>query len=379
MTRAAAALAVGATLLMSCGSSASTAGDSSKTVALRTALQTLVTTSDGPPGAIAIVHSGSRVQVETAGSGDLSTHRAIATGDTFRLASVSKAYSGAVALALVSQHVVALTDTIGSRLPGLPPAWASVTLAEALQHTSGLPDYISNQAFLAALQAHPHMALTPEQLLGYVSKEPLLFTPGSRYDYSDSDNIVVGLMVQAATGRDYAAELTEQVATPLQLSHTTLPSNAAMPEPYVRGYGVTPGQPPEDVSMVINPGLAWASGGMLSTPAELDQFMRAYVQGRFFDQSTRNDQLRFVPGNSGPPGPGDNSAGLGIFRYQTDCGTMFGHTGNIPGYTVFAAASANGARSVVVVVNTQLNSSPATAAFTMLREAEGLGVCAALG
>ncbi|MGH9080918.1 MAG: hypothetical protein ACRDYE_12755, partial [Acidimicrobiales bacterium] len=107
--------------------------------------------------------------------------------------------------------------------------------------------------------------------------------------------------------------------------------------------------------------------------------MRAYVAGRLFDKATQNDQLQFVAGSSGPPGPGTNSAGLGIFRYQTTCGTVFGHTGNIPGYTVFAAANANSSRSVVVVANTQLNSSPATPAFTMLRQAESLAVCAALG
>ncbi len=292
---------------------------------------------------------------------------------------MSKAFSGAVALSLVNEKVLTLSDNIGKLLPGLPHAWASVTLAQALHHTSGLPDYIKNQAFLSALQADPQMVLTPEQLLGFVSNEPLLFTPGSRYDYSDSDNIVVGLMVQAATAKDYTAELAQQVTTPLRLSHTSLPANADLPEPYVRGYDVEPGKPTEDVSMALNPGLAWASGGMNSTPAELNQFMRAYVSGQLFDRATQADQLQFVGGSSGPPGPGTNSAGLGIFRYETHCGTVLGHTGNIPGYTLFAAASSNGSRSVVVIVNEQLNSSPATPVFTALRRAEGLGVCAALG
>jgi D-alanyl-D-alanine carboxypeptidase len=292
---------------------------------------------------------------------------------------VSKAFSGAVALSLVSQKSLSLSATIGTLLPDLPRAWAAVTLAQALHHTSGLPDYIKNQAFLSALQANPQMVLTPEQLLGYVSNEPLLFAPGSRYDYSDSDNIVVGLMVQAATGQGYTVELAQKVTAPLHLPHTSLPANADLPEPYVRGYDVEPGKPPEDVSMALNPGLAWASGGMISTPAELNQFTRAYVAGQLFDQATRSDQWQFLAGSSGPPGPGTNSAGLGIFRYQTSCGTVYGHTGNIPGYTLFAAASADGSRSVEVIVNNQLNSSPATPAFTALRGAEGLGVCAALG
>ncbi len=346
---------------------------------MKKALDELVSTSGGPPGAIALIQIGSRVLVDTAGTGNLSTGSPIAPDDTIRLASVSKAFSGAVALALVDHKVLSLSDTIGRLLPGLPPAWAPVTVAEALHHTSGLPDYIKNPAFIAALQADPQMVLTPEQLLGYVANEPLLFPPGSRYDYSDSDNIVVGLMVQAATGKDYTTELAQHVTAPLHLGHTMLPVNADLPEPYVRGYDVEPGKPTQDVSMALNPGLAWASGGMNSTTTELNAFIRAYVAGQLFGKATQRDQLQFVAGSSGPPGPGDNSAGLGIFRYETSCGTVFGHTGNIPGYTLFAAADASGSRSVVVIVNEQLNSSPATPAFTALRQVDGLGVCAALG
>jgi D-alanyl-D-alanine carboxypeptidase len=134
-----------------------------------------------------------------------------------------------------------------------------------------------------------------------------------------------------------------------------------------------------DVSTLLNPALAWASGGMLSTPAELNQFIRAYVKGTLTDQVTRSRQFEFVPGGSGPPGPGVNSAGLAIFRYQTGCGTVYGHTGNFPGYTIFAAATSDGSRSTVVIVNEQLNDNPVTPAFTLLQEAEGVAVCTAVG
>jgi len=106
--------------------------------------------------------------------------------------------------------------------------------------------------------------------------------------------------------------------------------------------------------------------------------MRAYVRGAFTDRATRRQQFQFVPGGSGPPGPGTNSAGLALFRYATSCGTVYGHTGNFPGYTIFAAATANGSRSVTVIINEQLNENPVTPAFTQLQTVWGLGVCAAL-
>jgi D-alanyl-D-alanine carboxypeptidase len=117
---------------------------------------------------------------------------------------------------------------------------------------------------------------------------------------------------------------------------------------------------------------------MLSTPKQLNTFMRAYASGRFFNAATRRSQLTFVPGGSGPPGPGTNSSGLGIFRYATRCGTVYGHTGNFPGYTIFAASNPKGTRSVDVIVNTQLQDKSGNKPYQALRAAEGLGVCAAM-
>ena len=341
-------------------------------------LHRLVSMPGGPPGAIALVQVGRAVQVTTAGVGNTVTKAPISANDTVRIASVSKAFNGAVALSLVTRRKLRLSDTIARRLPTLPESWGTVTLAELLQHTSGLPDYIKSEAFIDVLRADPHAVLTPAQLLSYVTKDDPLFTPGTQYGYSDTDNIVVGLMVEAVTGGSYEQALAQEVTSPLHLVKTTLPDSPDLTEPYAHGYAVEPGAPPNDLSTYLNPGLAWASGGMLSTTSELNRFMRAYVPGNLTDPVTRSRQFQFVPGSSGPPGPGTNSAGLAIFRYRTECGTVYGHTGNFPGYTIFAAATSDGSRSVAVIVNEQLNDKPITPVFTQLRAVEGLGVCAAL-
>jgi D-alanyl-D-alanine carboxypeptidase len=346
--------------------------------AFSAALRQLVTMPGGPPGAAAVVQVGNRTHFVNVGVGDVSSKAAPTSDDTARIASVTKAFNGAITLALVSKGSLSLKGTIGQIVPTLPQAWSAVTVAQLLQHTSGVPDYIKDPNFLQELQTNPQIELTPTQLLGFVAKDPLLFTPGSKYDYSDSDNIVLGLMDEAITNGTYEAALAKYVTQPLGLPKTTLPSNSNLSSPYLRGYSVTPGEAPEDVSMALNPALAWASGGMLSTPTELNTFMRAYASGKLINAATRKSQLTFVPGGSGPPGPGANSAGLGIFRYATRCGTVYGHTGNFPGYTIFAAANPSGTRSVDLIVNTQLQDKPGNKPYQTLRAAEGVGVCAAL-
>lgn len=150
--------------------------------------------------------------------------------------------------------------------------------------------------------------------------------------------------------------------------------------PYVHGYGL-PSAGREDVSDLASAAWVWASGGIESTPFELNRFIRAYVGGKLFGRTVQAQQLRFVPGHSEPIGPGQNSAGMGIFRYRTRCGTVYGHTGNFFGYTQFAAATLDGRRSVTVSINEQLNQTytgQALAVFKRLRAAEETAVCAAL-
>jgi hypothetical protein len=136
----------------------------------------------------------------------------------------------------------------------------------------------------------------------------LEFKPGSKYRYSNSDNIVVGLMIEAATG-----------------------------------YAVEPPNPPEDGTDLFAPDWAWAAGGIVSTPGDVNRFVRGYASGATTNNATAAKQFKFVKGDSDPPGPGTNEAGLAIFRYNTRCGTVYGHTGNITGgYTQFAAATRDG-------------------------------------
>ena len=241
-----------------------------------------------------------------------------------RIASAAKAFSGAVALSLVSKGVLSLNDTIGELLPDLPEDWHAVRLRQLLNHTSGILDFSLDEGFTDALIASPKNPPPPEELLSFVEDKPLKFDPGSRYEYSNSDNIIVGLMVEAATNRSYESQLQKYVFGPLGLTETSLPVGANLLKPFIHGYD--PSQtPPEDVSEIIAAGWFWASGGIVSTPGDLNRFIRGYVGGQLFGSRVRSKQRQVIEGGgSEPPGPGKNAAGLALFRYETRCGTVWG-------------------------------------------------------
>ena len=357
---------------------AATSGTKAADAALNRALKDLVAMRGGPSGVIAVVQRGDHREVHTFGVANLKTDRRMRIDDHMRIASTSKAFSGAAALSLVSKGALSLNDTIGERLPKLPNKWSEVTLRQLLNHTSGLPDYSESPSLQTALQESPTEAPPSEELLLFIKKKDLRFDPGTQYKYSNSDNIAVALMIEDATGRTYEGQLQEQVYGPLGLRQTTMPRGTYLETPYIRGYDND--QPPEDYSKLFAGGWFWASGGMVSTPADLNTFIRGYVGGDLFDLRTRERQRQvFEGGSSEPPGPGQNSAGLGIFRYETRCGTVWGHTGNIPGYTQFMAASPGGRRSATVSINSQITPTEgAPGVFKALRHADARAVCAAL-
>ncbi len=328
----------------------------------------------GPPAVV--VAFGKRAQV--VGVADVLRRRPPRATDHTRVASVAKAFSGATALALVAGRRLSLEDTIGARVTGLPAAWSAVTLSQLLGHTSGIPDFSKSGRFQKALFASLQNPPPHRTLLSYIDDPRPHFTPGSRYEYSNSDNIIIALMCEAATGNRYEDVLRRRVLDPLGLSETSLPNGSAMPAPFLHGYGVSATEPPEDVSTLVAAGWSWASGGIVSTPADTVRFIRGYVRGDTTNSAAHRAQFQFRPGSSEPPGPGVNSAGLAVFRYDTRYGTVFGHTGNTAGYTQFAAATGDGRRAVAVTASAQITPTVNERLFPQLQDVFELAVGAAL-
>ena len=349
---------------------------------LQRALDQLVELEGGPPGASVVLHRGGEEEFLRAGVADLDTEQPFRRHKHMRIASVSKAFSGAVALSLVDDGVLGLDDSITSLVPALPAHWSPVTLRHVLSHTGGLPSFTKNAEYLKYFGEHLHGQIDNLGLIEFVRNEPLDFAPGTSYHYSNTDNIVIALVAEAATGKPYTRLLAREVLRPLGMRETGLPSGFRVPKPLIHGYEVLPEA--DDLTECCSMDFVGASGGIYSTPHDLATFTRGYVGGELFGGAARRAQFRFIDGaGSEPPGPGKEAGGLALFRYKTRCGTVFGHTGNFPGYTQFTAATRNGRRSVTLSVNRQLApdaSGPlAPKVFETLRRDYALAVCALLG
>ena len=357
------------------------AGPSKTEERVARALEDLVDRTGGPPGGSILLRRPSGDTFIRAGVADVETQKPFTRNKHMRIASVSKAFSGAVALSMANDGVLSLDDTIAARLPSLPSAWGAVTLRQAMAHTSGLPDFTKDPGFLQYFSDHlQETGITKAELVDFVADEPLNFAPGSSYEYSNTDNVVIAMMAEAAAAKPYEQLLADHVLAPLELRRTALPGDSVLPGPRINGYDV---DPIEDLTECCSMAFVSASGGLYSTPRELTRFVVGYVGGELFGDPVRAEQFQFVAGaSSDPPGPGVNAGGLSVFRYRTGCGTVFGHTGNFPGYTQFTAARKSGRRAVTVSVNRQLSPTAvgvnAPEAFADLRRIYRLSVCALL-
>ena len=358
LTRATTALRTGA-LALACASlalvtSPARAADAPTRADVQRAIRQLV--DAGAPGVTAVIRGPRGVERYAAGLANVRRGTPISPRDHFRIGSVTKSFVATVVLQLVAEDRLSLTDSVEKWLPGLVPNGSQITVRELLNHSSGIADYCSlpNYATLCSPRG-PDMAQrwTQQQLVQLVATAPPAFLFAQGWGYSNTDYVLLGMVIERVTGHTLGQELERRIYRPLGLHNTKLPVTTSMPRPYGHGYDVSAnGSSPLDVT-AISPTIAWGAGAMVSTPGDLVTFMRALQGGRLTTQSLLRQMREPTPGSlTGSPsslGPQFGSYGLGLIHYTwaAACGA-WGHTGDFPGYLTVAMASANGRRGAAV-------------------------------
>ena len=366
-------LTLAALIAAGCGDNGEVPAPSSREV--QTALDEAV--DAGAPGIAVSIRRADGEEYLTSGFASIESKQPMRPDTLFRIASVTKSFTATLVMQLVAEGKLSLDDTVEKLAPGLLDAGGRITVRQLLGHTSGLPDYVKNDAFLE--RAGAGKPVSPQQALRFVAEDELEFEPGSRYAYSDSDNIVLGLIIERATGNTYEQELRVRILERLGLGRTTLATSLRFPQPHAEAYQYVDGEAggPENVTDIpLDPNGAWASGALISTPADVSRFFGALLAGELVPATQLREMMETVPGPGSPPGPGINNAGLGIFRWEIPCGEIWGHTGSWPGFRTLGAASAGGDSSVAMVVNATETSDRANEAILRAQE---VAACRALG
>ncbi|WP_329049316.1 beta-lactamase family protein [Amycolatopsis sp. NBC_01488] len=311
---------------------------------LQGALDTL-TAQDGVPGTEAVVQDGSRTRVTRSGTGDVTTGKPFPRNGSFRAGSVTKSFVATVVLQLAGEGRVQLDAPVERYLPGLLPDHR-ITVRQLLQHTSGLYEYLRDFD-LTDPEALRHRGAEPAELVAMAVRHPALFPPGTHWSYSNTNYIVAGMIAERVTGHELGEEITRRITRPLGLADTYLPrrGDERLPAPHAVGYTAIGGKLVDfsDFDATI----AWAAGGLVSTPADLDRFYGALLGGKLLHPAQLAEMRRTVPAAElGIPGA---AYGLGLGSIPLSCGLFWGHEGGILGFTNLAGAGPDGRRATVVV------------------------------
>ena len=265
----------------------------------------------------------------------------------FRIGSITKTYTYTVLLQLVDEGKIKLTDTLSKFMPDFPKA-DSITIRMLCNHTSGIFDYTSTTEFANMLMTQPLKKWTSQELIDLVKTYPFYFSPGTNFEYSNTNTIIAGKIVEQITGNPVVSEIQRRVLASLDLVNTIYPADNIIPGHFIHGYGWSDTDT-TDVAEAYDPSMAGCAGAMIADIYDLKYWVEQLYQGSLLSAATQAQRLTVVPA----PGEDCEDYGLGIMHKINP--PMWGHTGTIPGYKNWAGYCPT--KNVTIVISYNATSS----------------------
>ncbi|MEE1827852.1 serine hydrolase [Streptomyces sp. BE20] len=297
------------------------------------------------PGVIVSVSSPGGSYLKAFGVSDKVAGTPMVTGLNMRIGSETKTFTVTGLLKLVDQGKAGLDDPIGTYVSDVPNG-DTITLRQLAAMQSGLFSYTQDEEFVQTLEADPDRVFTPQQLLSYAFKHPVNFAPGAKFEYSNTNTVLLGLVIEKLSGQPLGTFLKQQVFEPADLGRTVFPVGSEFPQPHARGYtNQTPNGAIAD-STDWDPSWAWAAGAIISDQADLQKWAKVVATGTLLTPQTQAQRLKPQP--STVP---DTWYGLGIFYNHG----WIGHNGSLPGYQSVVVYLPSAQTSLVVLLNTDVS------------------------
>ena len=329
------------------------------------------------PGTVVLIDSPSRGDwTATFGTAEIGKQVPMKMSDLFRIGSNTKTMTSTVILQLVEEGKLALNDPIAKFVPGVPNG-KKITIRELAEMRSGLYSYSFDPGFNKTLDKQPKKAWTSGELLKIAFSHKPNFAPGKEYEYSNTNIILLGVVIEKLTGQTASKAFQERIFGPLRMKHSSLPepNQWKIPGPHAEGYQFgtnvqtieSYAVPKAEQAAALdgtllpvnytdsNPSWAWTAGGAISTPRELATYAKALGTGKGLlspkMQKVRLKSLR-------PVVPGDKSGvayGIGLAQFAPG---IVGHDGQVPGFSSFMAYDINTGDTIILSAN--LSASPVT-------------------
>jgi D-alanyl-D-alanine carboxypeptidase len=313
----------------------------------------------GAPGVVAAVQTPQYTWIRALGVADLTSKEPMTPDMHHRIGSVTKTFTISLLLQAEAEGLLSLDDTIDKYVDGVPNG-DKITLAQMANMTSGIASYTENKQFQDEALSDPERAWKPEELVQIGVNDSPLFDPGTQWHYSNTNTLLLGLVLEQVTGESIDQLYRERIIEPLSLKGTSFPGeDSSIPDPHAQGYtlqGQSSGAQPVDATN-WNPSIAWTAGEMISTVEDLLVYGRALGTGEGLlpskQQTERlNSFVDDLPPLNQAPLKGNLAYGFGL---GLDRGWI-GHNGEIPGYNTYLFYHPDLEAVVAVEVNSDISS-----------------------
>ena len=364
-----AGIGVSALLCSGCGSggshrSASTCNDASpqtSATCIAAVVDPLVNKelqTQGLPGAtIEIARNGKAVYIQAYGTANVATSSPVLPATEYQIGSVTKQFTAAAVLQLASAGKLGLDDTLAQYLPeySFDPR---LTLRMLLNQTSGLEDY------LVGSPSDVTQGVTEQEVLTVIASTKLRFTPGSAYEYSNSNYYLLGCIIEIVSGQSYSEYLATHITGPAGLSHTSLTEPLTAARPYSYANPVVPGTKGLAPGFILDPSVYFASGALWSNVQDLAAWNYALFSGKLISQ----DQLKVmltppagVPFFGAASVPSDYAMGWSLGKVLEH--PFVWHNGQTLAYTAFNGVFPESGWSISILTNVDIQEDTPLAPF----------------
>lgn len=286
--------------------------------------------------ALGVAIHGERERIELAfGSRGPERKTPITLDARFRVGTVSKLFTAVVILSLVEEDRLSLEQSVAGWFPELPRG-ESITVGHLLQHSSGVAEYRSSPFATLGAVLRPGRRWEPEEILRRIVRSQPEFEPGTGYDYSNSNYVLLGIVAERVTGESFSSLLERYITEPLGLSDTYLAPAPRGPETEKLLTGYDYDLLPFGNHRIVPDNSAWPSwaftaGGIVSTPEDMARFLSSLFEGRLLSTRSVDLMTEYSPATQEQL-PAMVGYGLGMRVLEIRGDLFYGHTGTIPGF-----------------------------------------------